>query len=202
MSALYKYALQKPWVRDLIEKRIAALKAVRESPTRAVTEKPTFGTYRGDGSGIDNVVDFVGDTVVKAPHHWKQVKGDKLLKRRAFMKSELEKQGVAPETFLVETKKNKYLVQPKGETASPYSDLRYEASKQGDYLRRKLENLGYRPGRPNHAGIDVHADNVARYGDDWKVIDTGHMAYPHPTDRKSALEKFISYGRRDKPWLK
>jgi len=199
VSALYKYALQKPWVRDLIEKRIAALRAVRE------TRKETGYWDRGSELGVNVAPNglLVKEPVKKLKKYgWGS---DESLKRRAFLKHVLEKEGKAPETFLVETKGHKYLVQPRGQapvdlprqnrTAESYQEVKDAGFDLDDYARE----AGFKP-LTNQFALDI-TGNVAKYGDDWKIIDSGRMTYPQPMDRQGALEKFISYGKRNKPWL-
>ena len=174
-----------PRAAALVEERIAALRAVRESKT------PDSRILGAGYSAVTKRAGF-GD-VVKTPVQDVEInKTKEEFKRRAFLKSILEKEGLAPRTMLVETSKNKYLVQPEADSIPKYinDDL-------ADGMRDRLRDAGLTTN-------DVWSQNVGKFGDEYKFIDAGQEGLKRamtPEERKSALEKFISYGKRKKPWL-
>jgi hypothetical protein len=204
VSALDKFFLS-AGARDISLGRQKALQAVRE----LVAGK---GNTRFIGSGIAAEAFKVGDKVVKRPDTLNA--GDKLgqlkeFKRRGFLDGLLGDIHSAPNTHLVETSGNKYLVQDALET--PHMDVpesRYmpKAHEDAEDLREFLYSKGFgtRDVRAGNVGYDAAGTT--------KLFDSGHLLYPGPmppkgtkpmseAQRQKALEKFISIGKRKKPWL-
>lgn len=209
MSALLKFLSKR--ARELSMERQAALRAVREAIKNAGDKKPIdFGSSLHVYDGIP------GKVVKTAPslglHHWAteykagrtstspfvssqtSPAAGKEMKRRAFMKSILEEHGLSPKTYLIETKGRKYLVQDKADKVKAYGQYPYQVDE-------KAVDDVYSKGI---TARDTFGHNLGWFGDKPKVIDVGHETMVRamtPAERKSALEKFISYGKRKKPWL-
>jgi hypothetical protein len=184
-----------PRAAALIEERIAALRAVRAA-------------LKGEGKpltrGNSMYADQVGDLVVKTPRGMgvganplgdesrNIKKTTKQAKRRGFLESILADNGLAPRTMLVETSKNKYMVQPK---VAPNTWSNPEIN-ESVAVGEKVKGLGM-------TARDLIFNTGIQDGKR-KVFDAGEeylLRATTPQERKSALEKFISYGKRAKPWL-
>lgn len=122
------------------------------------------------GRGVDMAAYSVpGDVVVKSP---RSANGEDKLVSRFGIESRLADAGLAPETFVVETSRNKHMVQPKA------GRLLEDAGKEHGYgysddIRQRLredtrETLGIEP-------ADLHEHNIAEFPDGWKIIDAGHF---------------------------
>lgn len=187
--SLARFLFHSPEVMALLRKRQKALRDVRK-----VLENDTKAGYIGSGS--DMAVSRHGGNVVKEPRIFQED-----AKRRAFLDHELSSRGYAPETFLVETRNKKYVVQPEGEL-TPKSLGRYPEEpleELGVSMGDDISRLGF-DAAPGY-GMDLRKGNLAQYPGGWKIIDSGQLTFPKPQDRAGALQKFISYGRRKKPWL-
>ena len=201
MSALTKFLAKNgadflpPRAAALVEERIAALRAVREAV------KSKTGYIRNGGA--EAYVQGVGDKVVKSTKgspdgDWMQQKDFKInhkgFKRRGFLESILADQGAAPRTMLVETSKNKYMVQPR------FDDFPILDEKSPDLAKWAHEVTG-KAGMTAH---DLNFHNIGHFKNKPGIFDTGSENLTRamtPAERKSALEKFISKGKRKKPWL-
>lgn len=201
MTALSKWIAKNflsPRARALSEERIQALRAVREA-----IKKPKLV-----GHGFSAAVLDAGDMVVKVPRKRKAFKDEpvdrflKEFKRRGFLKSILESKGAAPRTMLVETRAGKYLVQPKRDDPGAFESLSNLADgKDPDSLAKWAKRAAKKAGVTTR---DLSDSNVSTFGGKPGILDAGSEYLERamtPAERTSALEKFISYGKRKKPWL-
>lgn len=180
LTALEKYIFRSPAAMAKTEERMKALQTVRQ-----MVKNPKFLD-----EGYSAQVFDAGDNVVKMPRG--QVM-EKKMKRRGFLESILADAGLAPKTMLVETRAQKYLVQPKADFFSPF-----QKHPDAPVITDAMDKLGM-------TTRDT-AYNIGEFGKLRRpqVIDASEEYLQRamtPTERKSALEKFISYGRRKKPWL-
>lgn len=212
MSALTKFLAKSadflpPRAAALVEERIAALKAVREMVSGKANK--IGNGFSADVYSVGDKLEGAGKTVVKKPQMYHIGDGPdfeaaskeniKEFKRRGFLESILADKDLAPRTMLVETSKGKYLVQPRADSIlgasleMPY----YRGGKAATAMTEKVEKAGL-------TSNDVMPLNMGKYGDKFKYIDAGHEQLTRamtPAERASALEKFISKGKRKKPWL-
>ena len=177
-----------PRAAALVEERIAALRAVRE----AVAGK---AKYLDRGYSAKAYETQLGDKVVKVPHYQGEINhwATKKFKRRGFLESILADNGLAPRTMLVETSGQKYMVQPKADYFSPVT-----RHPNAQPMRDAMEKIGM-------TSTDT-AFNIGEFGPGNipKLIDASEEKLTRamtPAERASALEKFISKGKRKKPWL-
>jgi hypothetical protein len=180
LSALEKFVFRSPGATAKLEERIKALRKVRE-----MVKAPKFLDEGYSAQAFD-----AGDHVVKMPRG--QIM-EKKMKRRGFLESILADNDLAPKTFLVETRGQKYMVQPKADFFSPFTP-----HPDADLIRKGME-------AQKMTARDV-AYNVGEFGPLRKplLIDASEdllQRATKPSERQSALEKFISYGKRAKPWL-
>lgn len=104
--------------------------------------------------------------------------------------------------MLVETRAGKYLVQPKADPTEAFDDLYNYGNNMSP---ADLSKWGKKKAR--NAGIttrDLSDNNVGIFSGKPGILDAGSEYLERPmttSERRSALEKFISYGKRAKPWL-
>lgn len=195
--------------------RIDALRAVREAINKMKTgEIPIMEGSTLKTALLDNkAVKFAHTNLRDRPQIYKE------MKRRGFLDSILHSEDLAPKTHLIETKNRKYMVQPKADMtlheahADPKRnaiDEFYESFDTGDnlsatdtktdkrnfisdYIINSADEIGV-------TGGDIgFSRNIGFFDGTPKVIDSGYERLNRamtPAERKSALEKFISYGRR------
>ncbi len=210
MTALAKFLAKNgadflpPRAAALVEERIAALRAVRE----VVAGK---ANYVGKGNSAHAyetgaTLEKAGDKIVKVPRGTRKFdypedkfKIQKQFKRRGFLESVLADKELAPRTMLVETSRNKYLVQPKWDDTDGIEDLiNYDAHPD---LGRWAKKQATKAGMTNR---DLSYHNVGYFNGKPGIFDAGEEYLERamtPAERASALEKFISKGKRKKPWL-
>lgn len=192
--------------------RIKALQSVR---------KALMGRGEQVGAGLAARVYDVGDQVVKVPRPdpWTGLDDiKKEFKRRGFLESILHDKGLAPKTHLIETKNSKYMVQPKADFMSegvlspnqekqiadfyktydqrPNVPLEDKQDFVNSLTRFKTRQAGLSDNDIGRAG-----GNIGWFDGNPKVIDTGIEELKRamtPSERLSALDKFISYGKRQK----
>jgi hypothetical protein len=227
-SALAKFLAKTPELSKeaqmLHGKRIDALQAVRE----AVKKMKSGNANIERGAYADTVL--FGDKAVKIPGErsdWRTSKSPegiaKQFKRRAFLESRAHDAGIAPETHLVETQRQKYLVQPKAdfegrklvqgekraavqdwfdrnngpELVSDYTNpksLDAQNTAAARYLRGKAMDDGL-------SGTDLSYGNMGWFKGKPKMFDFGEnylvddekMMTPKDTD--AALRRIISFAK-------
>lgn len=171
-----------------LSKRARELSMERQAALRAVREVVKNRKYLDEGYSAQ--VWDAGDKVVKTPKG--RIMTSKM-KRRGFLESILADNDLAPRTMLVETRGGKYMVQPKADFHSPY-----QPHPDAPVIRDGMEKLGMTAKDVNY--------NIGEFGPLKmpKLIDASEdelVRAMTPAERTSALEKFISYGKRKKPWL-
>ncbi len=178
--------------RDISMKRQDAIRRVRHA---LKSDAPPLAT---NGATM-KVLDGGEGYVVKTPKQPRHPDDKTETLRRAYLKSLLSEQGLAPETAAVFTKKRRYLVQPRLKRTAEPGDY--------DYLNRELRTSGFYPG-------DLHQSNIRRTTKKPLVIDSGQFEYPDTAwrwgedvmpvqtqaDRLKARELIIRKGGK-KPWL-
>ncbi len=160
-------------------KRMDAVGAVRKfvkDGARYIPNLPDEFERLGAGSSAAAFGD--GETVVKkalkrfADREISGAESAKEMRRRLYLKDLLHESGFAPETFAVNTRKNKYLVQDQLDTAPERPGAGWKNRDEVE-LRNALNRKGF--------GInDVTTKNMGRdENGDLQVIDSGSMTYPN-----------------------
>lgn len=209
--SLSKYLFHKPEIMRLLMERQKALKAVRDVVS---------GKASAFGAGATAKAFEVGDKIVKVPTASSRIKvepGDGVAEffkeqarkselneftRRAFLKNRASESGAAPETFLVGTNKNKYLVQDK---LTPVNEAGrtwwWDFEKKGgqrDQVIDKLKEAGINPRDINENNVGISKDGLPMSFD--LGMSTAKGAMPE-SERQRALMRFIQKNRK-KDWLK
>jgi hypothetical protein len=153
-----------------------------------------WGENRPLGQGIDMRAYDKDGVVVKSPRFLPGMKGiwdgtadPRVAKRteaiiessannaqtRAARKEILSEAGLAPEAFYVETpRKAPYLVVDKAEKTLQDANL---PPNQRRSIEQELHSRAYDEAMLEPDDLIANPGNVGRYGDKWKIIDTGHF---------------------------
>ena len=193
------------WLAKFHGERIDALKAVREAIGKlkqSRSDPDRFLNHNKFETGSTAFVLPIDKTVTKFTSPATE-EAKKEFKRRGFLDSVLHDQGLAPKTHLIETKNNKYMVQPKADKVLNYSTdyrTRFDGTLIDEWMYNKVNDAGL-------TAKDVFGKNVGVFDGKPKLIDSGleKMIRPMtPAERESALSKFISYGKRPslEKWIK
>lgn len=212
MSKLLQYLLHKPEVKRLFEERMKALQAVRKHVDGGISERlrnrigagSTAEAFAAPGTG--KVVKKMRDlgkpfpdetTSMTAMHELQKEMAMKELRRRGHLKSIAADAGAAPETFLVDTSKNRYLVQDELNPVSWYASDRKGGGV--DQVYDKLKKAGI-------SGSDIKMANIGQTDvtGDYQALDLGMNRAMRPvseSERQRALSRFIQKNRK-KEWAK
>jgi len=186
---------------SLAEKRIRAVRTIRKSKHEGILVSQNHPKAE---------IRFINDHVVKSGFRDYLGNVDKKrirnIFRRFLHKNILSKRGKAPESFLVRTKKNAYIISERasktldeslGESLWSHEkylrkSLKYERSMQE--IEKSSRKLGISP-------YDIGLNNVGLYGKKAKVIDTDYFKLKEgrlgiSLSERNRMRKFIIKKRR------
>jgi hypothetical protein len=186
----------------MLTKRQDAIRAVADLRRSVKSEFPN----KFLGGGWSTNAFSSGDKVVKIPTQV-SIEVDKPgalkeLTRRLFLKKRAYDKGLAPETFLVDSGKKRYLVEDRMlplKSGDDYKNVPGTNRYPQEFMYDKLMDAGI-------TGTDISHANMGWNPKTGKLntIDLGYeklIDYMPESERKEALQRFIQKNRK-KEWLK
>ncbi len=140
------------------------------------------------GHGVDmRAFEVPGNVVVKEPKTYDAA--TKVLGRLG-RKDQLAEHGLAPETFVVRPPgmTGGYMVQDKADELLDHVSLpRNDRQDIQHRLGEQIQDAGLVPS-------DLHGENIGRFGDEYKVIDSGHFRGKDMTERGLQSPRYVESG--------